>query len=241
MIATSVSRIVVPGEVIAEGTNYNVRGPALIAHNGKIIATRIGLLRIRGRDISIVPLAGKYIAKRGDSVIGIVIDYSLVYWLLEINYVWKARLDASDFLKRQFDPSKERITKYLSIGDVVYAKVALVERGMPPILTCKERGYGKLEGGRLISINPAKIPRVIGVKSSMVETLKRITKADIKIGVNGIIWIKAEKPEIEELLEQAIKKIERESHVSGLTKRIQEELRKGMHLIQKGEWEWPKK
>jgi len=228
------AHIVVPGDVIAENYNYTVKGAAIIRPDGKIVATRVGLLRIKGREINVIPLAGRYIAQKGDSVIGIIIDYSLVYWLLEINYVWKARLDASDFLKKPFDPTKELITKYLKIGDVVYAKVAHTERGLPPILTCRDSGYGKLEGGRLISINPAKIPRVIGVKGSMLETIKRITKADIKVGANGIIWVRAEKPEIEELVEYAIKRIERESHVSGLTKKIQNDLIRGMHRIQRG-------
>jgi len=230
------TRIVVPGEVIGTG-DYNAKGAVLIRPDGKIVATRIGLLKIKGREINVVPLTGAYMPQKGDSIIGIVVDYSVVYWLLEINYVWKGRLDASDFLRRPFDASKERITDHLKIGDVVYAKVAHIERGMMPILTCREKGYGKLEGGRLISINPVKIPRVIGLKSSMLETIKRITKADIKVGANGIIWIKAERPEVEELIEYAIKRIEKESHTAGLTKRIQNELMKGMHKIQKGEWE----
>ena len=214
-----------------------MKGSAIVRPDGTVVATRVGLLKIKGREINVVPLSGAYIPRKGDSVIGIVVDYSVVYWMLEINYVWRARLDAPEFLKRPFDAGKERITDYLKVGDVVYAKVGSVERGMPPILTCRDKGYGKLEGGRLISINPVKIPRVIGVKSTMIETIKRITKADIRVGANGIIWIKAEKPEIEELIEYAIKKIERESHTVGLTKRIQKELMSGMHRIQRGEWE----
>lgn len=229
------TRIVVPGEIVGT-SNYTAKGAVCIQPDGKIVATRVGLLRIKGREINVVPLSGSYIPQKGDSVIGIVVDYSVVYWLLEINYVWRGRLDASDFLGRPFDAGKEKITKYLKIGDVVYAKIAHIERGMMPILTCREKGYGKLEGGRLISINPVKIPRVIGIKSSMLDKIKNITKAKIKIGANGIIWIRADRPEIEELVENAIKRIEKESHTSGLTKRIQNELIRGMHRIQKGEW-----
>ncbi|MEX0567723.1 MAG: exosome complex RNA-binding protein Rrp4 [Candidatus Njordarchaeota archaeon] len=227
------TRIVVPGEIVGS-SNYIAKGAIFTRPDGKIVATRVGLLRIKGREINVVPLAGFYIPERGDSVIGIVVDYSIVYWLLEINYVWRGRLDVPDFTKRPFDASKEKPEHYLKIGDVVYAKVANVERGMMPILTCREKGYGKLEGGRLISINPVKIPRVIGIKSSMLEAIKNITKAEMKVGANGIIWIKAEKPEIEELVENAIKRIEKESHTSGLTKRIQNELMRGMHKIQRG-------
>ncbi len=230
------SKIVLPGEVIVRGGDYNIKGAVIRRPDGSIVATRIGLLRIKGRDINVVPLSGSYTPRRGDSIIGIVVDYSVVYWMLEINYVWRARLDVSEFLKRPFDASKEKTTDYLKIGDVVYAKVAHVGVGISPLLTCRDKGYGKLEGGRLISINPVKIPRVIGVKSTMLETIKRITKADVRVGANGIIWIKAERPEIEELVEYAIKKIERESHTVGLTKRIQKELMNGMHKIQRGEW-----
>jgi len=230
-------RIVVPGEVIVEDpAHYTIKGTGTIVRpDGKTVATRISLVSAKGREINVVPLVGKYIPKQGDSVIGIVVDYALTYWLLEINYVWKGRLDASEYLKRPLDPSKELPTDYLKVGDVVYTKVMYVERGLAPILSCRDSGYGKLEKGRLISINPAKVPRLIGAKGSMLETIKRITKAEVKVGTNGIIWVRAEKPEIEELVEQTIKRIEKLAHLQGLTKKIEDFLMKGMHKIQRGE------
>lgn len=229
-------RIVVPGEVIVEDPTYILKGTGAISRpDGKVIATRVSLVNIKGREVSITPLVGKYLPKQGDSVIGIVADYALTYWLLEINYVWKGRLDASEYLRRPYDPSKEVLTSYLKMGDVVYTKVMYVERGLAPILSCRDTGYGKLEGGRLISINPAKVPRLIGAKGSMLETIKRVTKTEIKVGANGIVWVRAEEPEVEELVEKAIKKIEKLAHAAGLTKKIEDFLLKSMHKLRRGE------
>jgi len=54
--------------------------------------------------------------------------------------------------------------------------------------------------------------------------LREVTKAEIKVGNNGRIWIRSPDPEIEKLLIKVIKKIERESHVPGLTERIRKTL-----------------
>ena len=39
----------------------------------------------------------------------------------------------------------------------------------------KMRGFGKLEGGMIISVNPHKVPRIIGKEGSMVKMIKDST------------------------------------------------------------------
>ncbi len=50
--------------------------------------------------------------------------------------------------------------------------------------------------------------------------LKRETGCQIIIGMNGVVLVRGRTPEDEELVVEAIKKIERESHVEGLTDRV---------------------
>jgi exosome complex component RRP4 len=67
---------------------------------------------------------------------------------------------------------------------------------------------------------PTKIPRVIGRKGSMISMIKQETNCQIVLGLNGIILVTGKTPEDEELAITAIRKIEQESHISGLTDRI---------------------
>src|SRR5208282_4020965 len=98
-------------------------------------------------------------------------------------------------------------------GDVVEARIKEVENRKTIIL-----GEAKLlEGGRIIRVKPKKVLRVIGKKNTMINQIKETTKTDIVVGLNGIIWLRG--GDIE-LAEDAIFKIEREAHVSGLTEMI---------------------
>ena len=81
-----------------------------------------------------------------------------------------------------------------------------------------------------MEIIPSRVPRVIGRRGSMINMVKEETKCQITVGLNGRIWIIGPTPAHEEVAVLAIKKIERETHTSGLTDRvkmfIREELRK---------------
>jgi exosome complex component RRP4 len=72
----------------------------------------------------------------------------------------------------------------------------------------------KLKGGRLLSVTPAKVPRIIGKGGSMVEMIKKLTDTQIVVGQNGLVWIKGEN---EDLAAEAVMTIEQKSHVKGLT------------------------
>ena len=69
-------------------------------------------------------------------------------------------------------------------------------------------------------MTPTKIPRVIGRKGSMISMIKQETGCQIILGLNGVILVTGKIPEDEELAIEVIKKIEQESHTSGLTDRI---------------------
>jgi exosome complex component RRP4 len=69
-------------------------------------------------------------------------------------------------------------------------------------------------------VTPTKIPRVIGRKGSMISMIKQETGCQIILGLNGVILVTGKSVEDEELAIEAIKKIDQESHTSGLTDRI---------------------
>jgi exosome complex component RRP4 len=89
----------------------------------------------------------------------------------------------------------------------------------------KGMGLQKLKGGRIINVSSNKVPRIVGKQGSMVSMIKDATKCNITVGQNGLIWINGP-PEGELLAVKSIRKIEEESHLSGLTDKIKEFLEK---------------
>jgi len=211
--------VVVPGELLAEG-DYTA-GPYVYKEGNKLFATTIGIVESKRGVIRVVPLQGPYIPKVGDVVIGIVVDYLPTAYVLDINSSYKAILQAAEVLPPQKNALTEDLSKYLDVGDAVVCKVVRFDRYSDAIVSCKGRELGKVTDGRLIRVSPAKIPRLIGRKGSMINLVKKETGCKIVIGQNGFIWIKGKDPTSELLAERVIRKIDEEAHISGLTQRIQ--------------------
>ncbi|MEM3693634.1 MAG: exosome complex RNA-binding protein Rrp4 [Candidatus Bathyarchaeia archaeon] len=216
-------KLVFPGDLIAEGDYY--AGDNTFKRENKIYATRIGLASKDGRRISVIALRGTYEPKVGDTVIGKVIDIGFTNWTLDILSPYIAILNASDVFRRGFDPHRDSLSDVFGIGDIVLAEVAQFDRTRDPLLTVRGPGLGKLTKGRLERITPAKIPRLIGKKGSMITLLKNETGCQITIGKNGYVHILGKSREAEELVSLAIRKIEAEAHIPGLTNRMTEFLR----------------
>jgi exosome complex component RRP4 len=211
--------LVVPGEVLAEG-DY-VAGPYVYKEGNKLLATTIGIVESKRGVIRVVPLQGPYIPKVGDVVIGIVLDYLPTAYVLDINSSYKAILQATEVLPFQKNALAEDLSKYLDVGDVVICKIVRFDKYSDVVVSCKGRELGKVVDGRLIKVSPAKIPRLIGRKGSMINLIKKETGCKIVIGQNGFIWIKGKDLGSEVLAEKVIRKIAEEAHVSGLTQRVQ--------------------
>ena len=215
--------VVVPGEQIAEGMDY-LPAQGAYRKDDMILAGRLGLLTVDGRAVKIISLSGRYAPKRNDVIIGKVIDVMMSGWRMEINCAYSAMLSmkdaTSDFIARGAD-----LTQFFNLGDIVVAKIVNVTSQKLVDLSTKGPGLRKLYGGRLIYVNCNKVPRIIGKQGSMVSLIKNATGCKIIVGQNGVIWISGE-PASEVIAIETIKKIEEESHVSGLTDRVTEFLEK---------------
>jgi len=211
--------IVVPGEVLAEGMSY-IPGIGTHRKDQQILASNVGVVRLEGKVIKLVPLSGRYLPRTGDVILGKITDVNLSAWNVDTNSAYVAMLSikdaSSDFIRKGDD-----LTKYFDIGDYVVTKIINVTTQNLVDVTMKGPGLRKLVGGRIIKVNPNKVPRIIGKQGSMVTMIKNVTGCAIIVGQNGVIWIKGE-PQSEILAVQSIKKIESESHISGLTDRIKE-------------------
>jgi len=204
--------VVVPGELIAEG-DY-LLGEGTFREDKNVFANVLGLLDAKENFVKVIPLSGRYIPEQGDLVIGIITDITFSGWELDINSVLTARLSLSNGTERYIDLSEESLSDIYDIGDVVLAKVDSVSRDSHATLTMKDRSLYKFKAGRLLSVSPSKVPRIIGRKGTMVSTVKDLTGCRITVGQNGRVWITGTNPD---LAITAIRKIEELAHTSGLT------------------------
>jgi exosome complex component RRP4 len=211
-------QLVTPGELLAEG-DY-VAGDNTYAEGNKIYASRIGLVDSDNKKVDVVALRAFYVPKMGDIVIGAVIEVGFNGWTIDIKSPFTALLRASDVLSRPFKPQNDELSQVLNAGDLIVAKIASYDRAHDPQLTVGEPGLGKITRGQILRVTPTKIPRVIGRKGSMISMIKQETGCQIILGLNGVILVTGKTPEDEELAMMAIRKIDEESHTSGLTDRI---------------------
>ena len=215
--------IVAPGDELPE--NVQGKEPYVIEVEGKKRATVVGLLDLRSEKPSFIPLQTVYIPKPGDVVIGLVQSVGVVNWSVDITSPYTAILTAQDFLGRPYNPVTDDLTRYLRVGDYIKAKVLAFDRSRNPLLTVQEEGLGKITSGKIVEIQPAKVPRVIGRKRSMLSMLESELDCDIFVAVNGRILISCSDEVQESILVLAIKMIEREAHTTGLTERVQKYIR----------------
>jgi len=211
-------QLVTPGELLAEG-EYQA-GENTYVEAGKIYASKIGLVDLDTKRVNVVALRAFYVPKVGDIVIGSVIEVGFNGWTVDIRAPYSAILRASDVLSRPFKPQNDELSQVLDQGDLIVAKIASYDRAHDPQLTVGEPGLGKITRGQLMRITPTKIPRVIGRKGSMISMIKQETNCQIILGLNGVILVTGKNVVDEDLAMRSIKKIEEESHTTGLTDRI---------------------
>ena len=223
-------QLVTPGDLLAEG-DY-VSGDSTYKENEKIYANRLGLVDYDGKRVHVVALKAFYIPVPGDTVIGKVVETSPGGWTIDIKAPHPARLRASDVVERSFKPETTDLPSIFDVGDLIIANVVAYDRTQDPVLTVRESGLGKIVRGQLVEVTPTKIPRIIGRQGSMVGMIKKETGCQMTIGQNGLVLISGRTAEDERLAVMALRKIEKESHTSGLTDRVTEMIRKERKLIE---------
>jgi len=217
-------QLVTPGDLIAED-DY-IAGENTYAEGKKIYALRIGIVEYENKKVNVVALRAFYTPRIGDIVIGTIVEVGFNGWKVDINAPYQALLKGSDVLSRPFKPQKDDLSQVLNVGDLIVAKIIAYDRAHDPQLTVGEPGLGKITRGQLLKITPTKIPRAIGRKGSMISMIKQETGCQIILGLNGVVLVTGKTAEDEELAMLALRKIEEESHTSGLTDRVTQMLKK---------------
>jgi len=206
--------LVLPGEEI------DVRGlqpgPGTYRVDGRTYASVLGLLSHRPPSVRVIPLSGRYIPKAGDTVVGTVTDVQTTFWLLDIAAPRWAPLHMTG---TPWKMDVGETGQYLHVGDTVVVSIENLEATGRIGVTMLGEGLGKVDGGTVIPLAPAKVPRLIGRSGSMIQMLTRQTGCRIAVGQNGRIWVDGT-PEGIRRVRESIRLIEEEGQRSGLTERI---------------------
>ena len=208
----------IPGDKIIDG---NFRPLMNVVKTGNsIVATRIGIAEA-GRDgIKVIPLSGVYIPRVNDIVIGKITDHSSLSWEVDINSCFSAHLPAQDIFGRDFSPARDDMNRQLAGGDLITARIIAFDRTRDPMLTVQDKDLGKIPRGELLKISATRVPRLIGKRGSMIQTIEQATQTRIMIGQNGIIVVTGKHLDGIQLAIKAIRMVEEEAHMSNLTQRI---------------------
>ena len=221
--------VVIPGEVLAEGLDY-LPASGTFREGEKIVSGRLGMVQVDGRLIKLIPLSGKYLPQRGGPIIGKVTNITMNGWVMDINSAYSALLTLKDATSEYISRGAD-LTKYFNFGDYVVTKIVNVTSQNLVDLTMKAPGLRKLDDGRIIKVSPNKVPRIIGKHGSMVSMIKDYTGCGIIVGQNGIVWVQGS-PRSEIVAVDAIRKIESNSHISGLTEQVKGYLERGKDNVQ---------
>ncbi len=211
-------RYVIPGDKIVEG---NYRPLMNVIKNGNyLISTRVGIAEAGKEGVKVIPLSGVYIPRVNDLVIGKVVDRSSLSWDIDINSCFFAHLPAQDVFGRDFSPARDDMGRQLSIGDLIIARIVSFDRTRDPMLTVQDKDLGKIPYGEFIKISPTRVPRLIGKRGSMIQTIEQATLTRVIIGQNGIVVVTGRDIDGLSLAVKAIKMVEEESHTNNLTQKV---------------------
>lgn len=206
---------VIPGDSIVKSMDY-LPGRNCFREGDSIYAKRLGIVSVDNRVISVIPLNYAYMPKFGDMVIGEVVDIQENGWVVNIDSSCNAYLPLSG-VREFIDTTKTKLSSVYAVGDLIYAKISQVTDFDHIQLSMKDMMSRKFRGGRLVRINPAKVPRLIGKQGSMIKLIKDNTGSRISVGQNGPVWLEGGK---EDVAIEAIHLVEEESYVDGLTDRV---------------------
>ncbi len=211
-------KLVLPGEEL--DPDVEAQPPFVIEIDGRKIATVVGLYQEREGKKHFARLKGPYVPKPGDVVIGLVTGVGIMNWYVDLTSPYTGVLNVNDFLGRPFNPAIDDMSKMLRVGDYVKVKIVAFDKTRNPLLTVQGKDLGRIVTGTVVEIAPAKIPRVIGRKRSMLDMLEKETECKFFVAVNGRIHIECPNKELEAIAVLAVKMIEREAHTTGLTERV---------------------
>lgn len=204
--------IVTPGTLLA---TTEKSGDGIYTLGGKTHSKYFGILRKSDYKVNVIPFQHSYKPNKGDKVIGMVKEFVYPFFIIDMlspinGYLYLSNI--SDYPMRQ-----DKANQIYSPGTWIYSEIMDISDRVK--LSMKSREAKTLKNGGIAYITPSKVPRLIGKGGSMIKMIMEKTNCKVLVGQNGAIWIEGDNIN---LVIKIIKKVDEESHVSGLTDRINE-------------------
>ncbi len=218
-------KIIIPGETIVSGDEF-LPGDGARREGQDIVACKYGLSDVNDKLVRVIPLSGVYVPRRGNVIIGTVVGITFKGWLIDFGSHQNGFLNVTE-VPRYI--GRGELRDHFDFGDTVCAKVFGTDGGNVD-LSVKLRGFGRVQGGQLVNVNPNKVPRVIGKEGSMVNLIKGASNCDVTVGQNGVIWVIGDKIEDELNARKIIEFICENSFLAGLTDKVEEYIKKDLKL-----------
>ncbi|MCL4452774.1 exosome complex RNA-binding protein Rrp4 [Ferroplasma sp.] len=213
-------KIVYPGDKIETGDLKPRNG--MYESNSEFFSEYFGVIQESEKFVDVAPFNSPYLPRVNDKIIGKIMDIGPTMWTVDINSPYYSLLHMND---TPWHVSSGDLERYLKVGDYVYARISVSNEIKESWISLRDNGMRKLETGRIISVKPPKVPRVIGKGGNMINIIKTYTDTKIIVGQNGFIWVDGEIDNVKKAID-AIRLVEKEAHTIGLTDRMEEYLKK---------------
>ncbi len=213
-------KIVYPGDKIETGDLKPRNG--MYESNSEFFSEYFGVIQESEKFVDVAPFNSPYLPRVNDKIIGKIMDIGPTMWTVDINSPYYSLLHMND---TPWHVSSGDLERYLKVGDYVYARISVSNEIKESWISLRDNGMRKLETGRIISVKPPKVPRVIGKGGNMINIIKTYTDTKIIVGQNGFIWVDGEIDNVKKAID-AIRIVEKEAHTIGLTDRMEEYLKK---------------
>lgn len=191
--------VVMPGDVLEKyiSKETTMLGPGLVRNDGKVVATKCGILKMRNNNLFWVDCHQKrYVAARGECVIGIIRSRGSLQVQVDINSANTATLSLL-----AFEGANKKNKPNFNVGDLVYAKILSASKHVETELVCvnsdgKRNGLGQIgdKGGVLITLSIDTVRVLLSPECNLLENLGQSLRYEIALGMNGRVWINSCEP-----------------------------------------------
>ena len=188
-ISTEKSKIVLPGETIAEISKGFMSGRGTYELNGNIISSVLGKVANISKLVTVYPKKFPYNPEVGDVIIGRIISVEKKSWKVNLYTQREGILNLTAInlpqgeqrIRNEEDQMQMRI--YFKENDLFSGEIQQINNNGLIHIQTRNLKYGKLKNGILLKVNHMLIKKTKHQFIDLVDDIKAI------LGLNGIIWI----------------------------------------------------
>ena len=188
-ISTEKSKIVLPGETIAEISKRFMSGRGTYELNGNIISSVLGKVANISKLVTVYPKKFPYNPEVGDVIIGRIISVEKKSWKVNLYTQREGILNLTAInlpqgeqrIRNEEDQMQMRI--YFKENDLFSGEIQQINNNGLINIQTRNLKYGKLKNGILIKVNHGLI------KKKKHQFFELVNNVKIILGINGCVWI----------------------------------------------------